>query len=469
MARFEASLAGAIAPDAEALRAQLTACLSSMLLENVAALFAFESWLLGRLWQYRARAEPVLELAISSMKWRESRAGSPAAALVAYSDNVQRLRTLGTQHPRALRALTQPPHTARLWSQILLFGVDQQLRASWEALEGAGAMLPETVDRAALAWWCRYFSHPQPSAALLRLAAVALVPLSALLGAREGSSSDRSVLFATLGAAVGALGSGAIIAAVWAIQRIWHRMKGQLWLPTPWQRLGWLPASLLLCCVAPFVGKSVFAAMVTAVLVIGRIGWAGWASIATYQEITPRHIQGVLILNVPVFLWLKILSTRSTEQLTLALWFSALGAIAAFTAGSSRLALEFRSSLAPRFQQGARLCLTVISLLGVLLLIRAAIEPPWTRLAAAVIVSLVLLQRTPAGLGLRRAQLKARYWATLAASLFVLMLVVTGLSPLRVGGVALLLGIVLTMLTCEWNEWAARRQAVRPAEARAGL
>jgi hypothetical protein len=51
----------------------------------------------------------------------------------------------------------------------------------------------------------------------------------------------------------------------------------------------------------------------------------------------------------------------------------------------------------------------------------------------------------------------------------VLMLVVTGLSPLRVGGVALLLGIVLTMLTCEWNEWAARRQAVRPAEARAGL
>jgi hypothetical protein len=277
------------------------------------------------------------------------------------------------------------------------------------------------------------------------------------------------VLFATLGAAVGALGSGAIIAAVWAIQRIWHRMKGQLWLPTPWQRLGWLPASLLLCCVAPFVGKSVFAAMVTAVLVIGRIGWAGWASIATYQEITPRHIQGVLILNVPVFLWLKILSTRSTEQLTLALWFSALGAIAAFTAGSSRLALEFRSSLAPRFQQGARLCLTVISLLGVLLLIRAAIEPPWTRLAAAVIVSLVLLQRTPAGLGLRRAQLKARYWATLAASLFVLMLVVTGLSPLRVGGVALLLGIVLTMLTCEWNEWAARRQAVRPAEARAGL
>jgi hypothetical protein len=82
----------------------------------------------------------------------------------------------------------------------------------------------------------------------------------------------------------------------------------------------------------------------------------------------------------------------------------------------------------------------------------------------------VLLQRTPAGLGLRRAQLKARYWATLVAFLFVLIpLDASGLSPLRVGGVALLLGIVLTMLTCEWNEWAARRQAVRPAEARAGL
>jgi hypothetical protein len=446
-------------PNRDALRALLDTCLHSPALENLSIQLEFEPALIRFFAQTLPRTQFLLETVIEHWKWRDRprTAGSGGVAvLVAHADNLRRLDNLHASTPRVYHALTRPPRPWLLWAQMVLFGLESEVR---EALGEFRNLSPGIFDPQAQEWWSRFFSRPHIQPGMIR-GGGALTLAGVLFGGLAGADNNRFLAGAAAGGLAGAL-AGLVVTGLWLGLVDWPRFRlsatrrgASLWL-----RLGWAPAGLGACLVSALLPDMPAVAYGALAIAIALVTWANLMAPAVRILSTNSllgRIVATVVVNVPLGVWWVLLSmahlTRPTTTMTVVL----VATMLAFAIGQQQLWIEFQNGLTANARQRARAALAAIAagFLALLLFTRGGSDDNHFLLMCMVIV--VIAHRTPA-LNLNVQQLKIRHYLTFVPA--VLLASREDLSSvLRIGGILLMTGVAVSMGACLYNDWKASRE-----------
>jgi hypothetical protein len=449
------------APSPEALRTLLDACLQSSALENLSIQLEFEPAVMRFFAQTLPRTESLLEVVIGHWQWRErprSAGGSGVAALVTYADNRRRLEQLSISAPRVHSALTRPPKPVLLWTQIVLFHLENAVR---EALGEFRNVSPGMLDPKALAWWNRHFVRPHIHPGLIRVAGV-LAMLGILVGAAAGMDRGLAANGALRGGLAGAAG-GSALAALWLCLVDWPRylMRAARGGASHWLRLGWAPAGLGACVAFAFCPDTAASAYCAIVVSLTLVTWANLMAPVVRELAASRLLLGIrsaLVVNVPLVAWWWLLY-KGTAPPTQAMAVIFIATLLAFAVGQPLLWFEFLHELTVSGRQRARIAVATLALGALALLLFTPTGAEGDRVLLTILTSLVVAHRT-AALNLTVPQLKIRHYSTILPALALGGLAINEepASILRVGGILLMIGVALSMATCLYNERKASRE-----------
>lgn len=449
-------------PSPDALRILLDTCLESPALENLSVQLEFEPALIRFFAQTLPRTQFLLETVIAHWKWRErprSAASAGVAALVAHADNLRRLDNLHATSPRVYSALTRPPRPWLLWAQLVLFGLESDVR---EALGEFRNLSPGIFDPRAQEWWSRFFNRPHIQPGLLR-GAGALALVGVLIGGVAGADNNRLLAGAGAGGLAGAL-AGLLVTGLWLALVDWPRSRlgTTRVVASAWLRLGWAPAALGACLVSALVPDR--PAMLYGAIAVAAV-LATWANLMApaIRTVSGNSLLGRIVatavVNVPLGVWWVLLNishvTRPSSAMTVVLGATML----TFAIGQQQLWLEFQSSLTAGARQRARAALAAVAvgLLALLLFTRNGSEDNPFLLMCMVIV--VIAHRTPA-LNLTEQQVRIRHYLTFGPA-FILARVPSHMdfpSLQWVGGMVFMIGVAASMGVTLYNDWKAARE-----------
>jgi hypothetical protein len=453
-------------PDPDTLRSLLETCLQSPALENLTLQIEFESALVRVLLQYQARVGPLLETVIQRWSWRErGRAvGAGISTLIAQADDARHLGQVRLSFPRTYSALTQKPGDLSLWAQIVLYRLDTSVRevmAQWRSLA------PSAADPEALTWWRRFFERPHLRPTLIRTTGV-LAALGILFGVFEGFDAGQAINHAFTAGVLGML-LGVCATVLWLGLIDWPRylLANRRRAAPRWVRIGWAPAALAACVVAS-VCPNTFAVTVGAI--ISSVVFLAWAIMVApdlghpSQEWLLQQVWSVISRNIAIVIWWLLVAKDPADAPTWPMWATFAGTLLALAVGQPLLWQEYRSSLSFMSRQLARLSIIAAALAALALLVYVSIDPQWDRLLLAGLAVIALVQRTAAA-NLTVAQIKVRYYVTVIPAILIAEQFSHEqlASRLRIGGVLFMVGVVLSMATCLYNELLAKQQAARSA------
>jgi hypothetical protein len=446
-AALKSALRAPQSPTSGELRSLLEAFLQSPALEVLTVQMEFEPALARLFLKYPHAFAPLWHVAIDRWKWRERgrKLRGEIAAVLALADDAKSLHELQESSPsRVYAALTQDPNPIRLWIQIVVFRLDQEVR---EAMEYWNSPAPVGTDADALAWWRNFFSRPQPRPLLLQvtgLLTVLVLPVAWL--ATRSLIPGVLVLLAGLGVTLGWWGL-----VDWPRQRFLElQISGPWWLP-----VGWAPVIVVALMLAAF-GPD-FSPLTWAAMVLTAVGLF-WAILtmparADFAEYAPLLL-ALGLSNVPIVVWWIVVSDTPRAHPTLPMWVTFLGALVTLLFGLPTLWREFQSQTRS-FRQTVRAVIAVIALAMAAVLLFGSIQPESSMSLLAVLSAIVLAHRV-ASANLNERQLRVRSALTLVPSFAFLQLepgwVVLG-SPVQTGGAAFMVGVALIMGLCLYNEW----------------
>jgi len=447
LAALKRDLKASQPPTSEELRSLLEALLKSPALEGLTAQMEFELALAQLFLEYPHAFAPLWHIAIDRWRWRERgrKVDARIAAVLTLADDANSLRELErSSPPRVYAALTQDPDPIRLWIQIVLFRLDQEVR---DAMRYWNSPAPAGTDAEALAWWRNFFSRPQPRPRLLQI--TGLLSVLILPGAWLATGSLLPGMWVLLAGLVVTLGWWGLVD--WPRHRFLElQSSGPWWLP-----IGWAPAlvvALILAASGPDFSPLAWAAMV---LTAAGLFWAiltmpGGIDLADYVPLS----LAIGVGNVPIVVWWMVMSDTPRMHPTLPMWVTFLGALVALVFGQPTLWREFQS-LTPSFRQTSRAVIALIALGMAAILLLDNIRPEPALCLLALLSAIVLVHRV-ASANLTERQLRVRYVLTLFPSLAFIHTgpgsVVLG-SPLQTAGAAFMLGVALVMCVCLYNEW----------------
>jgi hypothetical protein len=443
-------------PDMEDMRAALEACIRSPALSNLSVQLEFEAAMARFLLQTQPRTEALLAAVIERWNWRlrlqSAEGGDAISAVVTLAENVNVLEAARASSPRAYLALTTPPRPALLWTQMVAYRLDCAVRDLMGRLRPE--LLPASVAPQALAWWSQFFARPRPRPALIRFAGV-LAALGTLAGVVVGLYqwvlSD-----VWKGALAGVLAGLALVGLFFGLVD-WprHFFRTTRRAASPWVTLGWAPAGMLMCLISglcpatPAIILSAFALSFALVF---------WAMLMTPEgaelgERTLSLIWGRLLMNVPVAVWWLLLTGVPEAAPTFAMWPVFAATLIAFIVGQPLLRREF-AGLSREGRQSARFGIGAVAMGSIPALLYLPVRPSWSGLLLAYLFSVVLAHRT-AALNLSVNQVKLRYYLTVVPAWLLALnrnFLPDG-SVLRDGGVLFMVGVVMAMAVCLYNEW----------------
>jgi hypothetical protein len=463
---LQKALAAPESPDPETLRSLLDTCLQSPALENLTLQIEFESVLVRVFLQYQARVAPLLETIIQRWSWRErGRAvGAGISTLIAQADDARHLGQVRLSFPRTYSALTQKPGDLSLWVQIVLYRLDTSVRevmAQWRSLA------PSAANPEALTWWRRFFERPHFRPTLIRTIG-ALAALGILFGVFEGFDTGQAINHAFTAGVLGML-LGVCVTGLWLGLIDWPRylLANRRRTAPRWVRIGWAPAALAACIVAS-VCPNTFAVTVGAI--VSSVVLLAWAIMMAPDLGHPSHewllqqIWSVISRNIAIVIWWLLVTKDPVDAPTWPMWATFAGTLLALAVGQPLLWQEYRSSLSFMGRQLARLSIIAAALAALALLVYVSIDPQWDRLLLAGLAVIALVQRTAAA-NLTVAQIKVRYYVTVIPAIIIAEQFSHEqlASRLRIGGVLFMVGVVLSMATCLYNELLAKQQGARSA------
>jgi hypothetical protein len=450
-------------PNPDTLKALLDACLSSPALENLTIQLEFEPAMVHFLARTLPRTQSLLETVIGRWKWRDrprSAARGAIAVLVDHADNLRTLEELEVATPLVYRALTRPPRTAWLWTQVLFLGLEVSVR---RALDRFRNVAPGIFDPRAQAWWNDFFTRPHLRPVWLRVAGI-LTLLGCYMGGFVGADHDRLWLGVALGGLTGAIG-GIAVAVFWLGLIDWPRFRLRTTRSTApaWLRLGWAPAAAVACILSTVTpdglpatsGALIFALVLLSWVIIVAPGFRD----ATALAVLPR-IWATIIVNVPLGIWWVLLNVGPTAPPTDPMSVVFIATVLAITIGQPLLWVEFAHEFTRSQQQQARAAVAAVALGALALLLFTRLASGGSHLLLICLVLIALAHRTPA-LNLTVTQLKIRHYVTVVP-VVVLAQVLTRedmASILQLGGLCFMAGVALSMGVCIYNDWRASREA----------
>ena len=456
LAALQKALAAADDPDPRILRALLEACLQSSALENLSQQLEFESVMVHVLLQNQSRIGPLLETVIERWSWRQrGRAADAAIAkLVAQADDIRHLGQVEISLPRTHSALTRKPDEVSLWIQILCYRLDISVRevmAQWRTTS------PGVVNAEALAWWRGFFERPHLRPALIRATGLFAV-LGALFGLLLGIDHGRPVDHAFTGGVLGTL-LGVGVTGLWWGLVDWPRFAfvTRRRAAPRWLQIGWAPAGLAACILASMCPDTVAINVGAIVLSVGLLSWANVMGVDLANQSSVfllQHVWSVIVSNVAIVIWWILVATAPADAPTGPMWATFAGTLLALAVGQLQLWQEYRSSLSLVNRQLARAAIGLIALAALLFLLYVSIRPEWSRLLLAGLSVIVLVHRTAAA-NLTVAQIKVRHYVTVGPAIILAQEFNHEqlASTLRLGGLLLMVGVVLSMATCIYNGW----------------
>jgi hypothetical protein len=199
---------------------------------------------------------------------------------VADLEVVAKLRVGTDSDARAFQLLSQPAPTSWLVRRVKVFFVDQAVRDFLQKTVPARPTLALWLDKASVATWMEIFGRPYVTRrALLAMPVYSVIALLATLIAGNIGAITQDRLETAL---ILALFVGPILALVkvyafsWPIFLMLSGLKGKV--PSPWVRLGWLPASIASIVVVSIAGPSWPIAVLSIALSGGLLVWSSVAA-----------------------------------------------------------------------------------------------------------------------------------------------------------------------------------------------
>jgi hypothetical protein len=196
-------------------------------------------------------------------------------------DVVGKLRMGTDSDARAFQLLSQPAPTSWLVRRVKVFFVDQAVRDFLQKTVPARPTLTLWLDKASVATWMEIFGRPYVTRrALLAMPVYSVIALLAtfIAGNNGAITQDRLGTALLLALFVGPiLALLKVYAFSWPILLMLRRLKGKV--PSPWVRLGWLPASVASVVVVSIAGPGWPVAVLSIVLSGGLLVWS---SVAAY-------------------------------------------------------------------------------------------------------------------------------------------------------------------------------------------
>jgi hypothetical protein len=440
-----------------ALQDALVALLALPALESVDRHDRAEVWLAGLIADNAPRSDGLAEAAIAYFHWDESRVGARAnlgARVIARRDDLRFLASIrsASAPPQraAAEALMSPPTPRRRRAYRLNPGLPRAVEALLATVRFQRPGVLASFDPAAVAWWDRYLSRPQLGPASLWT--LMILPALLVLMRAGGSGVSVSVLTVTYVASLAAVGA-VVLGRVYLVH--WPRfIWRQRWAARakPWARLGWAPGLIGVVLLSALVPRSFAAGLA---LGLAAVLAAFWALIVGDPDRRPGGRYSWQARSLFSFLYLAIfwigapagLGKAAYLQMTTPVCAAAFG----FVMGAGSLLQAWLRALSETARRYALGALGAAALAAGALL--AVGWPPLVRsLAAALLVSVVLAHKTPAGVLVGDAY-KVRHYAMSFGWLGWAIVVeavhrspVGGKGWLEIGGFWLLTGVAITVV-----------------------
>jgi len=313
---------------------------------------------------------------------------------VADLDVVGKLRVGTDSDARAFQLLSQPAPTSWLVRRVKVFFVDQAVRDFLQKTVPARPTLTLWLDKASVATWMGIFGRPYVTRrALLAMPVYSVIALLAtfIAGNNGAITQDRLGTALLLALFVGPiLALLKVYAFSWPILLMLRRLKGKV--PSPWVRLGWLPASVASVVVVSILGPGWPVAVLSIVLSGGLLVWSSVAAYPVFiaEGLTfSQKLRLSFARNRLVLVWMGIVFWA----IGLPAGIATAGALGASEIGGIVTAKIWMLDVAARVRHwflGALLMIAVTAL--------AAVwwgdgSPPQVGFSTALVTATVLLQR----------------------------------------------------------------------------
>lgn len=415
--RLEMMLRGAEPPPAGELEAALHAVLNAEALEELAVAAATEDQVASLLLETAPRSDPLLSQAIEAFRWRRNDLQfwpTPTAqAIIERADFVKsrdHMLKFDDYGAKAIELLRGPPTGKLSWLSRLDPGYDRAMKDILARIGDDNGALMADFNAETVAAWRAYYSHPRPTPAM-----GAAVAIAALAGPIAGLLIDRGPLVLAAASVVPPLAVvGALLAYFFGYRRLktaWEMHRS--WRAGSWERLGWVPASLVILALSALLPDGLPGAALAAVLCGPLLLWMA----VTLPESPEGAIQHKLLVQIVPIAWVATLLAFSPDAVKSPMLVALVAAIVVDLLSGVYPAQAWHLDLKPPVRLVATLALIAATLGLGYMVFKALIAPdamrPWLPLCVSLILALAIGHR-PAVAMVGGPFLQARYYIMIA-------------------------------------------------------
>ncbi|KSB87329.1 hypothetical protein AS593_03585 [Caulobacter vibrioides] len=415
--RLEMLLRQADRPPAAEMEAAFHAVLNAEALDELALADAVEDRIADLLLAVAPRSDPLLLPAVAAFRWRRDdlrfMPSPTVAAVLERADFVEsrdRMLKFDDYGAKAIEILQGPPSTRLSWLKRLDPGYDRAMKDILGRIgDDNGALMadfnPETV-----AAWRAHYGRTRLSPAM-----GASVAIAALVGLLAGIGLDRGPLVLVAATLVPpALVAGGLLAYFFGYRRLklaWDIHRA--WRAGPWERLGWVPASLAVLAGSALLPDGAIGAALAAALCAPVLLWMA----LTVSPSPEGVIRQKLLPQIVPIAWIGSLILFVPDAVKSPMLVALVAAIVVDLVSGVFPAQAWHLDMRPAPRLAAVLALIVAALGLGFMVFRTMIAPeamaPWQPLCVAMILALAIGHR-PAVATVGGPFMQARYYIMIA-------------------------------------------------------